>query len=88
MSEERPLSAGEKWDWAAIIFSILALWPKFILKLPDPNRIWEMLVYLAGALMIIVLIRKTGRIRALTEKDLTDDTCFPKPPGAEDAEQL
>jgi hypothetical protein len=51
---------GEWWEWIAIFIAILSLWPR-VLRWPNP--IWDVFLWGAVVLMIVVLVRRVRRTR-------------------------
>jgi len=60
--QERPRgwAKGEWWEWLAIFFAIAALWPK-ILRWQGVT--WDLVLWAALILMIVVFVRRTRRMR-------------------------
>lgn len=56
----RKLAPGEWWEWIAIFFAIASLWPKI---LRWPSFAWDVVIWVAMALMIVVLLRRIRRMR-------------------------
>lgn len=51
---------GEWWEWIAIFFAILALWPKI---LRWHGFVWDIVLWAMLALMVVVFVRRTRRMR-------------------------
>ncbi len=59
-SSRKKLAPGEWWEWLAIFFAIASLWPKI---LRWPGITWDIVIWVAMALMIVVLLRRIRRTR-------------------------
>lgn len=51
---------GEWWEWIAIFFAIFALWPKI---LRWDGIVWDIALWSAVILMVIVFLRRSRRLR-------------------------
>lgn len=54
------------WENLVLVLSIVAIWPKFILKRPEP--LWTWLAYLTLGALALILVRRLIRFREALEK--------------------
>jgi cobalamin synthase len=56
----RKFAKGEWWEWIAILFSIVALWPKILMW---QGIAWDLVLLGALVLMVIVFVRRARRTK-------------------------